>query len=237
MHARRGLAGRVPRLKEAAMRELYEFAVGPLAWGAFAVFFLGSIARLVAMYSLAKKKDAPFLSYMSWRYGLRSIGHWLVPFGSLGWKENPALTVVTFIFHICLIVTPIFLLAHVVLLDLYHGIEYPTLPEAVTDVMTMLVVAACIFFAARRFFNRTVRYVTSTQDWIVLAVVFLPFATGLLAYHQVGPPLTMATLHILSAELMLVAIPFTRLSHMIFGLFTRAYMGSEFGGIRHAKDW
>ncbi len=36
---------------------------------------------------------------------------------------------------------------------------------------------------------------------------------------------------------MLVAIPFTRLSHMLFAPLTRAYMGSEFGGIRHAKDW
>lgn len=43
--------------------------------------------------------------------------------------------------------------------------------------------------------------------------------------------------HDLSGEIMLVAIPFTRLSHMIFSVFTRAYMGSEFGGVRHARDW
>jgi hypothetical protein len=36
---------------------------------------------------------------------------------------------------------------------------------------------------------------------------------------------------------MLVAIPFTRLSHMLFSIFTRAYMGSEFGKVRHAQDW
>ena len=35
-------------------------------------------------------------------------------------------------------------------------------------------------------------------------------------------------------EIMLVAIPFTRLSHMIFSPLTRAYMGSEFGKVRHA---
>jgi nitrate reductase gamma subunit len=44
-------------------------------------------------------------------------------------------------------------------------------------------------------------------------------------------------LHIISGEVMLVAIPFTRLSHMLFAPLTRAYMGSEFGGVRHAKDW
>ena len=43
--------------------------------------------------------------------------------------------------------------------------------------------------------------------------------------------------HIVSGEIMLIAIPFTRLSHMIFSPLTRAYMGSEFGNVRHAKDW
>jgi nitrate reductase gamma subunit len=47
----------------------------------------------------------------------------------------------------------------------------------------------------------------------------------------------MFILHILSGEILLAAIPFTRLSHMIYAPFTRAYMGSEFGGVRHARDW
>ena len=49
--------------------------------------------------------------------------------------------------------------------------------------------------------------------------------------------LLMTTLHVLAGELLLALIPFTRLSHALFALFTRAYMGSEFGGVRHAKDW
>jgi len=47
------------------MLELYALAVGPLAWLAFGVFVIGSLARLFSMYSLAKKKDAAFLSYMT----------------------------------------------------------------------------------------------------------------------------------------------------------------------------
>ena len=64
-----------------------------------------------------------------------------------------------------------------------------------------------------------------------------PFITGFLAYHQWFGYQFFATLHMLAGEIMLVAIPFTRLSHMIFAPFTRAYMGSEFGGVRHARDW
>jgi nitrate reductase gamma subunit len=47
----------------------------------------------------------------------------------------------------------------------------------------------------------------------------------------------MLILHILTGEILLVAIPFTRLSHMFFFFFTRAYMGSEFGSVRNARDW
>ena len=35
----------------------------------------------------------------------------------------------------------------------------------------------------------------------------------------------------------LAVIPFTRIVHMLFYPFTRAYMGSEFGYVRSAKDW
>jgi nitrate reductase gamma subunit len=219
------------------MRQIYELAVGPLAWAAFAVFILGSAWRLYSMYQLAKKKDGPFLTYMSWKFSLRSIAHWLTPFGSLGWRENAGVTIATFIFHLCLIGLPILALGHVVLWDRYHGIAYWSLPEGVADIMTLAVMACCLYFAYRRLANATVRYVGSVQDFVVLTLAFAPFCTGFLAYHQIGPPLVMTTLHILSGELMLMAIPFTRLSHMIFGLFARAYVGSEFGGVRHVKDW
>jgi nitrate reductase gamma subunit len=219
------------------MLELYALAVGPLAWLAFGVFVIGSLARLFGMYSLAKKKDAAFLSYMTWRYSLRSILHWLIPFGSLGWRENPALTVATYVFHICLFLVPIFLLSHVVLWDMNFGIDYASLPDGLADGLTMAVMAACLFFAWRRASLPEVRFVTSTHDWLVLVLVFATFTTGFLAYHQIGDSLTLTTLHILCGEAMLIAIPFTRLSHMLFGFFSRGYIGSEFGGVRRAKDW
>ncbi|MFZ5812876.1 MAG: TmcC family electron transfer complex membrane anchor subunit [Thermodesulfobacteriota bacterium] len=219
------------------MLELYALAVGPLAWLAFGVFVIGSLARLFGMYSLAKKKDAPYLTYMSWKYSLRSIFRWLTPYATLGWRENPILTTITFIFHISLFLIPIFLMSHIVLWDAFWGIDYAALPDALADWLTVAVILACLFFAWRRLSLPEVKFVTSAHDWLVLALVFCTFATGFLAYHQIGDSLTVTTLHILCGEAMLVAIPFTRLSHMLFGFFSRAYTGSEFGGVRRAKDW
>jgi nitrate reductase gamma subunit len=72
---------------------------------------------------------------------------------------------------------------------------------------------------------------------LVLALVAFPFVTGFLAYHQIGDYKFMIILHILSGEIWLAAIPFTRLSHMVMAPFTRGYIGSEFGAVRKARDW
>jgi nitrate reductase gamma subunit len=89
----------------------------------------------------------------------------------------------------------------------------------------------------RRVTQPEVKFVTSTSDFVILAIVAAPFVTGFLAHHQwLSYPLVMC-LHVLAGDIMLAAIPFTRLSHMLFSPFTRAYMGSEFGKVRHARDW
>jgi nitrate reductase gamma subunit len=219
------------------MHDIYDLAVGPFAWLALGVFVIGSLYRLATMYALAKKKDGPYLTYFTWRFSLRSILHWLTPYGSLGWQENPILTAVTFIFHICLILVPVFLMSHIVLWDQFKGISYAALPDGAADIMAVAVILACLFFIWRRVTEPTVRFVTSGHDWAVLILVLATFLTGFLSYHQIGGSLVMTTLHILCGEAMLIAIPFTRLSHMVFGFFTRAYIGSEFGGVRKVKDW
>jgi len=219
------------------MNTLYQFVAGPLLWVAFALFVGGSFYKIVSLIRLAKKKEAFICSILSWKYSLRSILRWITPFGTTNMKLHPAMTVVTFIFHICLLLLPIFLLSHLILLDESIGISWWALPDQVADFMTILVIAACIFFLIRRVRSPEVRYVTSASDFILLAIVAAPFLTGFWAYHQLAGYELALILHILFGEIMLVAIPFTRLSHMLFAIFTRAYMGSEFGGIRHARDW
>jgi len=174
---------------------------------------------------------------MSWKYSLRSILHWMTPFATVNMRQNRVLTVVTFVFHLGLIVTPLLLLSHVLLWEESWGLSWWTLPDGVADVLTVIVIAGCGYFLVRRVTQPEVRYVTSASDYVILAMVAAPFVTGFLAYHQWFAYDIMFILHILSGEILLAAIPFTRLSHMLFAPFTRAYMGSEFGGVRHARDW
>jgi nitrate reductase gamma subunit len=219
------------------MNSLYNFVSGPLAWVAFVIFIGGSLYRLISLIRLVHKKERFIYTYMSWKYSLRSILHWITPFATVNWRKHPALTIVTFAFHICLILTPIFLMAHVVMWEDAWDVSWWSLPDSLAIFMKLIVIAGCVFFLIRRIISPEVQYVTYPSDYIILAIVAAPFITGFLAYYQWFGYQIFTILHIVAGEIMLVAIPFTRLSHMLFSPLTRAYMGSEFGGIRHARDW
>ncbi len=219
------------------MDELYRWATGPLVWLAFIVFIGGSLFRLTRLLLLVHRKENFIYSYMSLKFSLRSILHWLTPFGTANWRLHPWLTIVTFSFHICLVLTPIFLLAHIVLWDEAWNISWWALPDGLAIVMTLVVIGGCIFFFIRRRVTPEVAYVTAASDYVILLLTAAPFVTGLIAYFQWFDVRFFTVLHVLAGEAMLVAVPFTRISHMLFAPLTRAYMGSEFGGIRHARDW
>lgn len=218
------------------MHAIYSLVAGPLAWVAFILFFGGILFRLIQLLMLVSKTEKFIFSYMSLKYSLRSIARWITPFATANWRRHPSLTVVTFVFHLCLLITPIFLLAHVVLWDESWNLSWWALPDAVADVMTILVILCCLFFLIRRVSQAEVQFVTDWTDYFLLAIVAAPFVTGFLAYHHYAVQ-WMTLLHMFSGEVMLAVIPFTRLSHMIFSPLTRAYMGSEFGKVRHARDW
>jgi len=215
---------------------LYDFARGPLVWISFIVLALGSLYKLGRMLVLAKK-DKVVYPYMHWKFSLRSLAHWLVPFANRSTRIQPAITIAAFAFHICLLVTPVLLMAHNVLLYESWGVRLPALPASLADAMTLIVILAALFFLARRLFVPAVSYVTLTSDWVVLLIAVAPFVTGFIATQGWLHYETMLLMHIFSGALWLMAIPFTRLSHMLYFAFTRSYMGCEFGAVRNARDW
>lgn len=219
------------------MHTLHNLVAGPLAWLAFLIFIGGSIYKLVTMAREAKQKDALVYEYWSTTHAVQSIFHWLTPFGSRNWRINPVLTIVTFAFHICLILVPLFAFAHIVLWKEAFDISWFYLPEGLTDLMTLIVIGGCVYFAVRRLTKRDVKYLTSRSDFIILAIVALPFITGYWASQGWFAYKLMYILHMLAGEVMLAAIPFTRLAHALYFPFTRGYIGSEFGAVRHARDW
>lgn len=219
------------------MHSFYDFITGPLLWIAFVLFIGGSVWKIASWWLLARKSDPFVIKYWSWKYAIRSWAHWFLPFGALGWRNKPVLTVVTFAFHLSLVVAPIFLSAHLILLDQWMGFRWAAMPDAYADILTILVIVGTAYFIYRRLFDKQVKFVTRTEDWVILAIVAVTFVCGFLAYHQWGPYDLWVSLHILGGEAFLVMIPFTRVSHMLILPFTRGYIGSEFGAVRKCKDY
>ncbi|MGD9223542.1 MAG: hypothetical protein PVH22_09860 [Desulfobacteraceae bacterium] len=212
---------------------MYEFVAGPLAKIAFIVFFLGLIWRFVN-YVRGLNWQADRVAYTEnpgagASGALRSIIVWLIPFGTHSWRFYPGFTVLVFVFHIGILFTPIFLLGHNLMLEQAWGFSFPTIPEALADTMTVAMLLATVSILLRRIALPQVRILTKPYDLLVLAIAMAPFLTGFLAHMQVGNYNLWLILHILSGEIMLVAIPFTKLSHFLLFFLSRAQLGMDFG--------
>ena len=165
------------------MHSMYQFLSGPMVWISLIVFVGGCLYQLIRLILLVNRKEKFIYTYMSWKYSLRSILHWVIPFATKNWRLHPVLTIATFLFHICLILLPIFLLSHIILWDESMDIAWWSIPEGLADPMTLIVIAACVFFLVRRLVSPEVQYVTSASDYIILTIVAAPFITGFLAYY------------------------------------------------------
>ena len=216
--------------------DIYELVRGPFAWVALIVFVAGSLYRIAAML-ISGKKEPSLYPATSLKDGLRSILHGLLPFGSTYMRRQPLFTVVTIGFHLGVIILPLFLLAHTVLWYESWQILWWSLPDLLADIVAVWVILACVYFLVRRSTVPEVKQVTRPTDILLPAIVLLTFLTGFLAYHQWGPYRPMLILHILAGEILLVTIPFSKLGHMLFVMFSRAYMGAEFGKVLKTREW
>jgi len=216
---------------------MYAFLAGPALWATLIIFFGGLIFRIARLYHLSRKKDRIIYNHASVNWGVKSILHWLLPWGSASMRQQPVFTFVAFVFHITLLSVPIFLDAHNILWEESWGMGLWSLPDALADMMTVIVLLSIIFLVIRRIVRSEVRILTETWDYVLLGLTALPFLTGFLAYHQFGPYELLMILHLLTAEIILILIPFTKLAHMILFFFTRAFIGFEMGGRRGARSW
>ena len=74
-----------------------------------------------------------------------------------------------------------------------------------------------------------VRILTSWYDYLLLLITVLPFLTGFFLVQRVGDPGFWLLAHILTGELLLVAIPFTKLYHVVGFFLTRMQLGMDYG--------
>ncbi|MBT3387360.1 MAG: nitrate reductase [Desulfobacula sp.] len=219
------------------MHSFINFIMGPLVWISFLIFFIGVIFRIFQMIKQVNTKENFIYTYLSFKYSFRSILAWLIPFLPVSTRKSPVFYGISYVFHLLLFLIPIFLLSHIALIEESMQWSWMGLNDSVADVLTLILIFSLIFFMIRRVAVPEVKFLTKTSDFLFILIVALPFVTGFLAYHQFFAYKWMVIAHVLSGELMIILIPFTRFFHMFMAPLTRAYTGSEFGNVRHAKDW
>lgn len=213
---------------------LYSFVEGPLLWIAFLVFVMGSILRAVLFFYVSSKKDRVLYRYFRWKYVLATLGRWLLPLNK-DVAKNPVFMILTYVFHFCLIVVPIWLGGHVALWEESRlGWSWSTIPDSWAKWMTLIFLAIAVFLLVRRIVSPDVRLISTVSDYVLLIVTALPFLTGYFLTHGTLDSVGflgnhMKLIHILSGELMLIVIPFTKLSHFILFFFSRGSTAIEFG--------
>ncbi len=219
---------------------MYDFVQGPLLWIAFIVFFGGLIYQAVQFFTLTRRKDQVFASFnrkSNGRWSLQSLAHAFTSLRDTIIGTHPVMAIVTTIFHLCLFVVPIFLLAHSILFYESWGISIWSFSESTTDVLTVIFLLCGAFFFFRRIFVRRVRAITTAYDYIVLFIAVAPFLSGYMAYHQWFDYKTILIAHILAGEIMLIVSPFTKLGHMLFFFLCRFLIGSEYSFGQGTRTW
>ncbi len=207
---------------------VYDLATGPLVWLAFALCLGGLSVRTALFLRLARERDKPVFTGFEPRWAGLSILHWLLPLNVTA-LESPWVTLAGFLFHAGLLLVGFLGLGHAVFWNQAWGLNWWSIPDGLSDVLTLASLAAVLFFALRRLVRPEVKALTSAGDWLALALAAAPMLTGYLTAHGYGDPETMFLIHVCSGCALIAAIPFTRLSHALFFFLSRAVTGSDFG--------
>jgi nitrate reductase gamma subunit len=211
------------------MDTLIEWARGPAFVFALA-FMLGGLLRHAALTLWEMRKTMRRAGDKSLAYGpaLKATLRWLFPLGKL--RHQFLFTLSSLLFHVAILVVPLFLAGHIALWARGIGLSWPAIPESVADVLTVVAVVAGMALVVQRLAARATRALSRFQDYALPLLIALPFATGFLIAHPALNPFSFsATLlvHILSANLILVLMPITKLSHAV--LLPSAQVVSEMG--------
>jgi len=205
------------------MEQWIEFAKGPLFAFAFLIMILG-LARLIIIqaYSLITGKGRRLMN-APWRKIFKDALTWVIPVRHLI-PGTKFFSIVSFLFHIGIIIAPLFLADHIVLWEGFFKVGLPSIGYFLADFLTLFTIACIFILLGFRFLSGRHRSMSTPMDYTLLVLIFLPFATGFLASHPSINPFpwdVMLLIHLLSAELLFVIIPFTKLAHIVLFAFDR----------------
>jgi nitrate reductase gamma subunit len=135
-------------------------------------------------------------------------------------RTKPVYAVVSILFHIGLLLTPLLLFDHALLFQNSIGISWLgiTLPKHTADLLSVLTVITAFLLLILRISHKTTRAISRKQDYLWLILLMIPFITGLICANAAVSPDTYKTfiiIHMLSGNIIFILLPFTKIAHCV----------------------
>jgi hypothetical protein len=194
-----------------------EFARGPAFLFAFSFMVLGLLRHfLLTAWTIssalrrAGDKQLPIgkivVATLNWLFPLKKI------------RQQLFFSVTSVFFHLAIIIVPIFLGGHIALWARGTGLFWPALSPETADILTLVAIVTALALVLQRAAAKATRSLSRFSDFALPLLIAVPFASGYLMMHPETNPFSYDgtfLVHMMSANLIFILIPLTKLSHMV----------------------
>jgi nitrate reductase gamma subunit len=193
------------------------WARGPMFWAALTFMVLGLVRRVaITVCEIARAWRRAGDKELPIRRLLVTTLKWLVPVDRMG--NRPVYSLTTLVFHVSILLVPLFLAGHVALWEPTLSIGWPALPNWLATSFTLAAILTALALVIQRLVSPDARVLSRFQDYALPLVVAVPFASGFLVMHPALNPFAYAATlltHVISANFVLILVPVTKLSHAV----------------------
>ena len=213
--------------------ERLNFIKGPLFSLSLIIFTFGLAYKFFRLLSLgipankAKPKGSPTASAIKMLF--------LKPWYVFGFKDVLAKRTITFIngflFHIFFLLLIFFIPWHAFVWDKLLGVNLPYFNATISNIFAYGAVVTLIALWLSRISNPVTRLLTGKDEHIANFLILLVLISGIVANKWAGDAIYPKVLsaHILAAELLIIYIPFSRLSHFMTYFVSVVLYGRSIG--------
>lgn len=212
-----------------------QFARGPFFYVALLIFVAGMVYRFVNVIGLGWSKDrVPVKGSKAGGVAmsfLKGILIWpFIPWVKNTFNRNPLIYVGGGLFHLGLFAVIFLGTPHMLVWKSLLGFGWPTLVTPIVDWLAAVAIIAMLILLVNRIVHPVLKLISGPAEYVAWLLVFLPMVTGYMMTHHLWFQYdVLFSLHMLAVDVLLIWIPFSRISHFIFYFFARTIHGQEFG--------
>ncbi|MCU7906533.1 MAG: hypothetical protein KZQ76_11970 [Candidatus Thiodiazotropha sp. (ex Epidulcina cf. delphinae)] len=204
-----------------------QFIDGPLWTFSLTVFLIGVVWRIAAILMAGKRPDLATPKGSAGAGALRAVFSRFLPERTVTTQGRLPL-IAGYLFHLGLFALLFFAQPHIdFIAEKITGLSWPAMPHWAFIVAAEFAFAGLILLWLHRILHPVTRLLSDLDDHIGAVLVFLVMLTGCLALAQAFEPLRL--IHLLSAELLLIYFPFSKLMHAFTFVMSRSYTGATMG--------